>query len=98
MINYRLDWYSSVPENICATAASVVADVVEAIEQKTGLLRDGILILLIPVDTPGAFAAHKSERVIPGDIRELADKHKLEYIIVLAAGLFEVEPVSAKAS
>lgn len=94
---WLLGWYTNVPEEIRARAARAVAGVVEAAERETGPLKDCVLVLLIPVDVPSGLAAHKSERIVPQPIRELADGRGMEYLIVLAAGLFRLKPRHAEA-
>lgn len=78
-------WFREVPQDARAT-------VVEAVERATRALRqDGrlkaVLVLIVPLQRPGALVMHKDERILPRWIMDFAAQYRARYMVVVSTGL-----------
>lgn len=81
----------AVPEGVCAKAARAVGRVAELLRRE-GMLRSEVLVLVAPVEEPGATVMHRDERVAPRQVREFAARHGVRYVIATGTGLLGWEP------
>jgi Zn-dependent protease with chaperone function len=81
----------AVSEGVCAKAARAVCRVAELLRRE-GVLRSEVLVLVAPVEEPGATVMHRDERVVPQQVREFAAQHGAWYVIAVGTGLLGWEP------